>query len=119
MTEIVEGNSYVAREIKVGSSKNGEYEILTVKGAGKRQPLIGISVLNPPSGIGVNGAFRVEKIHSVMVRNWQDSKGVWHTGGSVTVRAEVSPVYGFDHLVGGKPINNEATKFPGLEDLFL
>ena len=80
---------YVAKKIYTGTSKDGEpYEIIVVQRQGKRQPKIAISVCNVPSGIGVNGAFKITYIKSVMHRKWKDKNGKWYDG-SVTVRANV------------------------------
>ena len=114
-TSLVVGETYIANKIYAGESRVGPYEIITVRTSGKRQPTIGLSVLNVPSGITHNGAFKVEKIHSVLVRNSQDKDGNWYTGGSVTVKAEVSPVV--DYVM---PEKRERPKpeFKSLEDWF-
>ena len=90
MTEIRVKELYVAKKIYTGKSRDGEpYEIIVVQRQGARQPKIAISVGNVPSGIGVNGAFKITYIKSVMHRKWRDKKsGKWYDG-SVTVRANV------------------------------
>ena len=79
MTEIRVREMYVAKKIYTGKSKDGEpYEIIVVQRQGARQPKIAISVGNVPSGIGVNGAFKITFIKSVMHRKWRDKKsGKW------------------------------------------
>ncbi len=114
-TSLVEGEVYIANKIYSGESRVGPYEIIRVRASGKRQPIIGLSVLNVPSGITHNGAFKVEKIHSVLVRNSQDADGNWYTGGSVTVKAEVSPV--IDYVMPEKR-QRPKPEFKSLEDWF-
>ena len=121
-TSLVEGEVYIANKIWTGESSRGPYEIIRVRTAGARQPIIGLSVLNVPSNIGHNGAFRVDRIHSVLVRNSQDKDGNWYTGGSVTVKAEISPVS--DEEAPENPLTKPRkrkqpqTEFTGLEDWF-
>lgn len=120
MTEIREGGCYVAKSIRNGVSSVGPWEILIVQNKGPRQPALAISVIDPPSGITLSGAFRVDRIHSVMVRNWQDKNGNWHKGGAVTVRAEVMPTELLNQ-VKDSPQNadmNPPTDFPSLEGWF-
>ena len=114
-TSVKVGETYIANKIYAGESSRGPYEIIRVRTAGKRQPIIGLSVLNVPSGITHNGAFRVERIDSVLVRNSQDADGNWYTGGSVTVKAEVSPVV--DYVMPEKK-ERPRPEFKSLEDWF-
>lgn len=116
-TSLKVGETYIATRIYSGESSHGPYEIIWVRTAGKRQPIIGLSVLNVPSGISHNGAFTVDKIHSVLVRNSKDEEGNWYTGGSVTVKAEVSPVV--DYVPPErKPRQRKNTEFKSMEDWF-
>ena len=115
-TSVKVGETYIARKIFSGESSSGPWEVVQIRTAGKRQPIIGLSVLNVPSGISHNGAFKVEKIHSVMVRNSQDKQGNWYTGGSVTVKAEVSPVV--DYVPPPRKTRQRQTEFKKLEDWF-
>jgi len=121
-TKLMEGEIYFAHKIWTGLSNVGPYEIIQVRAAGKRQPTIGLSVMNVPSGITHRGAFRVERIHSVLVRNSKDEHGNWYTGGSVTVKAEISPVSmedaPEDPLTKPKRRRQPVTEFTGLEDWF-
>lgn len=121
MTSIKEGGRYVARRIFAGNNQNGPWEIVVVQQEGRRQPKIGISVLNPPSGIGLSGAFTIDRIYSVAVRNFKDASGEWHTGGAVTVKAEVTAISDILEQVAPKerkPRKTVETQFPSLEDLF-
>lgn len=117
MTEIRVDEVYVAESVKTGENEHGPWEIVVVKGPGKRQARIGISVVDPPSGIGINGAFRVDEIRSVMVRNYKNANGYWTQGGSVTVRARIIPANDWKPKkeVDDNFIN---TQFPSLEDYF-
>ncbi len=92
MTEIKEGCSYIAKSFKQGENVHGKWEMLIVKGQGKRQPTIAVSVINVPCGLGPTGAFRIDHIASVMHRMWRTPDGEFHYG-NVTVRAEVTPIY--------------------------
>lgn len=122
MTEIREGESYIARHIKKGNSERGPYEIVIIQGKGKGQPAIALSVLNIPSGMGVNNAFTIVKIYSVAVRNYQDKKGVWHKGGSITVRAVINPIYDMREINrisnGQEMLEPEDVPAPSIEDWF-
>lgn len=126
MTSIKEGGRYVAKRIFTGENKTGPWEIVVVQAEGRRQPKIGISVLNPPSGIGISGAFTVDRIYSVSVRNWQTKDGEWHSGGAITVKAEVTGISDILEQTqpkkGRKKKENDIfetnTQFPSLEDLF-
>ena len=116
-TSLKVGETYIAMRIYSGESSGGPWEVIQVRTAGKRQPIIGLSVLNVPSGITHNGAFKVDKIHSVMVKNSQDKSGNWYTGGSVTVKAEVSPDP--DYVPPErKTRRRKNTEFKNLEDWF-
>ena len=123
MTNIKEGGKYVAKRIFTGTNKTGPWEIVVVQSEGRRQPKIGISVLNPPSGIGLNGAFMIDRIYSVSVRNYQTADGEWHSGGAVTVKAEISAISDMLEQVKPKKKKDENdifetnTQFPSLEDL--
>ena len=119
MTEIREDFLYKARFVKSGENKYGPWEIILVQGKGSRQPTIAISVIDPPSGVGLSGMFRIDHIRSIMVRNWQDKEGVWHRGGAVTVRAVVVPV--MDAVTVDPEISSEfdfSTEFTRMEDWF-
>lgn len=115
-TSVKVGETYIATRIYSGESSHGPYEIIWVRTAGKRQPIIGLSVLNVPSGITHNGAFTVDEIHSVLVRNSKDEDGNWYTGGSVTVKAKVSPVV--DYVKPERKPRKTQTEFKSLEDWF-
>ena len=108
----------MAAAIRSGKSRTGPYEMIIVRGAGRNQPPIGISVLDPPSGIGINGAFRVDEIRSVMVRNSQDKSGKWYKGGSITIRANVTPILDFSQPNPADESGMVATSFSSIEDYF-
>ena len=116
MTKIETGGIYIARAVKSGENIHGPWELLVVAGEGPRQPKIGVSVLNPPSGVGISGAFRIERISSVAHRKWKDNNDVWHEG-NVTVKAEVTPVAEFE-IPKKKRRKREIPEFTNLEEWF-
>lgn len=122
-TMMAVGSVYIARKIFRGESEKGPYEVIQLKNPGPRQPMIGISVTNVPSGIREDGAFRVVSIKSVRAANTQLRSGEWVTGGKITVRAEVIPTNPADALPAVDP--NELkppVEYPelpkGMEDWF-
>lgn len=122
MTEIKVGGIYFAYQVKKGESKMGPYEVLIVKANGKRQPKIGVSVVNVPCGLNHTGAFKIDKIYSVLhckffnenTRNWES--------GNVTVKADVTAL----DLDPPEEVKKERkkkgeadmTEFPSLESFF-
>ena len=119
MTEIRTGESYVAKKVHTGQSKQGPFEIILVQNVGPGQPKIAVSPTKVPSGIGPNAVFKVNRIYSVQHRKWFNKvTNKWELG-NVTVRASIKP------LAQLKPqeleqVNYKETvpEFPSLEDLF-
>jgi len=127
VTDVKEGGRYVAKRVFTGTNASGPWEILVVQAEGRRQPKIGVSVLNPPSGIGISGQFVIDRIYSVAVRNYKTPDGEWHSGGAVTVKADITPISDILEQVKPKKERRKKkgddmfemnTQFPSLEDLF-
>ena len=118
MTEVKVGDAYVAKRVYTGRNESGPWELIVVQNVGKKQPKIGVSVLNVPSKIGPNGVFKITSIKSVQHRKWKDGSGRWQDG-NVTVRARVKALAQMaPEELEEVSYKEHAPEFPTIEELF-